>query len=169
MWYGLCFCVVECVCVRVCVCVCVCEPSSYEAQRESPARPRPSRSISRVRIPRLFRVRGYPPANCHERVQLRALVSTTQARRAPPLASHWFGKLSARRPSTRGRPRPGGPPSCRIDGKRLLSQRGSRRHERHGQQRHVVARLNARMAPRSGTGARSDAARASSGAPPPMP
>ena len=32
--------------VCVCVCVCVCEPSSYEAQRESPARPRPGRSIA---------------------------------------------------------------------------------------------------------------------------
>ena len=33
-------------CCGVCVCVCVCEPSSYEAQRESPARPRPGRSIA---------------------------------------------------------------------------------------------------------------------------
>ena len=42
-------------CCGVCVCVCVCVSRPCEAQRESPARPRPSRSVSCVRVLTSFR------------------------------------------------------------------------------------------------------------------
>ena len=42
-------------CVVECVCVCVCVSRPCEAQRESPARPRPSRSVSCVRVLTSFR------------------------------------------------------------------------------------------------------------------
>ena len=87
-------------CCGVCVCVCVCEPSSYEAQRESPARPRPGRSIAapfRVcAFSRVFRVcsanrvrRGSLQQSCQERAPFSCACGAPQARGAPRLASHW--------------------------------------------------------------------------------
>jgi len=81
-------------CCGVCVCVCVCEPSSYEAQRESPARPRSGRSIAAPFRVCAFYVRnrvrrGSLPQSCQERAPFSCACGTTQARGAPRLASHW--------------------------------------------------------------------------------
>ena len=78
-------------CCGVCVCVCVCVSRPCEAQRESPARPRPSRSISRVRILTSSFLRIVSAATLQQTAKFAtsalrvACVGTTQARGAPPL------------------------------------------------------------------------------------